>query len=128
MALPGTKAKDLKNGNHRLKLLLYGDWKVGKTYAACQFPESYFIDTERGAEQGQYIDLLKKADATKCQDVLVTKAEDGTVTHYYIAKTEASEAFGHVCQSEKAAVVTGTLKEKDGKTWIAPSTMEEKAS
>ena len=71
---------------------------------------------------------LKKADATKCQDVLVTKAEDGTVTHYYVAKTEASEAFGHVCQSEKAAVVTGTLEEKDGKTWIAPSTMEEKAS
>jgi hypothetical protein len=67
---------------------------------------------------------LKKADASKCQDVLVTKADDGKVTHYYIAKTEAAEAFGHVCQNEKPAVVTGTIEEKDGKTWISPSKMD----
>ncbi len=67
---------------------------------------------------------LKKADASKCQDILVSKADDGKVTHYYIAKTEAAEAFGHVCQSEKAAVVTGTIEEKDGKTWISPSKMD----
>ena len=70
---------------------------------------------------------LKKADASKCQDVLVTKSEDGKVDEYYIAKTDASEAFGHVCQSEKAAVVTGKVMQKDGKTWIAPSKMEEKS-
>ena len=66
---------------------------------------------------------LKKADASKCQDILVTKGDDGKVTHYYIAKTEASKAFGHVCESEKAAVVTGTIEEKDGKKWISPSKM-----
>ncbi len=66
---------------------------------------------------------LKKADASKCQDVLVTKGDDGKITHFYIAKTEASKAFGHVCQSEKAAVVTGTIEEKDGKKWISPSKM-----
>jgi hypothetical protein len=71
---------------------------------------------------------LKQADATKCQDVLVTKGEDGKVAYYYIAKTDASMAFGHVCQSEKTAVVTGAVEEKDGKKWIAPSKMEEKAS
>ncbi len=71
---------------------------------------------------------LKQADATKCQDVLVTKGEDGKVAYYYIAKTDASTAFGHVCQSEKAATVTGKVEEKDGKKWIAPSKMEEKAS
>jgi hypothetical protein len=67
---------------------------------------------------------LKKADASKCQDILVSKADDGKVTHYYIAKTEAAEAFGHVCQNEKPAVVTGTIEEKDGKTWISPSKMD----
>ena len=70
---------------------------------------------------------LKKADASKCQDVLVTKSEDGKIAEYYIEKTAAAEAFGHVCQSEKKAVVTGTTIEKDGKTWIAPSKMEEKS-
>lgn len=71
---------------------------------------------------------LKKADAQKCQDVLVTKDEAGKVTEYYIEKTDAAKAFGHVCQNQKTAVVTGTVTEKDGKKWIAPSLMEEKAS
>jgi hypothetical protein len=71
---------------------------------------------------------LKKADATKCQDVLVSKNDDGTTAEYYIEKTEAAEAFGHVCQGDKTAVVTGSVSEKDGKTWIAPSKMEEKSS
>lgn len=52
MALPGKRAKDLSDGHSRLKVLLYGDWKVGKTYASCQFPDSYYIDTEKGAVHG----------------------------------------------------------------------------
>ncbi|MCG6927341.1 MAG: hypothetical protein LJF30_18785 [Acidobacteria bacterium] len=71
---------------------------------------------------------LKKADADKCQDVLVSKDADGKVSEYYLEKTAALEAFGHVCQGEKTAVVTGTVSEKDGKTWIAPSKMEETTS
>ena len=65
---------------------------------------------------------LKKADATKCQDVVV--AADGT--QYYVAKNAVSEKFGHVCKGEKAATVTGTVTEKDGKKWIEPSKMEAK--
>ena len=70
---------------------------------------------------------LKKADAEKCQDVLVSKGEDGKVAEYYLEKTAALEAFGHVCQGEKTAVVTGKVSEKDGKTWIAPTKMEEQS-
>jgi hypothetical protein len=67
---------------------------------------------------------LKKADAEKCQDVLVTKDEAGKVSEYYIEKNEVAKAYGHTCQGEKPAVVTGTVTEKDGKKWIAATKME----
>jgi len=70
---------------------------------------------------------LKKADATKCQDVLVVKDGDKTA-EYYVEKNAVAEKFGHVCGGEKAAVVTGAVSEKDGKKWIAPSKMEETKS
>ncbi len=66
---------------------------------------------------------LKKADATKCQNVLV--AGD---TEYYVEMNDVAKKFGHVCQGEKAATVTGKVTEKDGKKWIAPSKMEENKS
>ena len=70
---------------------------------------------------------LKKADATKCQDVLVVKTGDKTA-EYYVEKNAVAEKFGHVCGGEKAAVVTGAVSEKDGKKWIAPSRMDEPKS
>jgi hypothetical protein len=62
---------------------------------------------------------LKKADATKCQDVLVSGNAE-----YYVEKNDVATKFGHVCSGEKPAVVTGTVSEKDGKKWITPSKME----
>lgn len=44
----------------RLKLLLFGKAGVGKTTAAIQFPKPYLIDTERGAENDQYVNILNK--------------------------------------------------------------------
>jgi len=62
---------------------------------------------------------LKKADATKCQDVVVANGAE-----YYVEKNDVAKKFGHTCQGEKDVTVTGTVSEKDGKKWIAPSKME----
>jgi hypothetical protein len=45
----------------RAKLFWYGPAGVGKTMAAIQFPKPYLIDTERGAENEQYVKALEKA-------------------------------------------------------------------
>lgn len=58
MALRGVKPSAIQK---RLKALFYGGAGVGKTTAAIQFPSPYLIDTERGAENDQYINLLKQS-------------------------------------------------------------------
>jgi hypothetical protein len=58
MALKGIKPKSIEK---RLKVFFYGAAGVGKTTAAIQFPSPYLIDTERGAENDQYIRALDKA-------------------------------------------------------------------
>lgn len=67
---------------------------------------------------------LQKPDAKECQDVLVVD-EKGAKAEYYLVKNEVAEKYGHVCQGEKGAVVTGTVTEKDGKAWLAATKMEQ---
>ena|SRR5260221_6837358 len=57
MSLRGVKPKSVEK---RLKAFFYGNAKVGKTTAAIQFPKPYLIDTERGAENEKYVELLEK--------------------------------------------------------------------
>jgi hypothetical protein len=70
---------------------------------------------------------LKKADAKECQDVLVVAGEKGATTDYYLVKNAVLEKFGHTCTGEKAATVTGSVSEKDGKKWLTPSKMDAKS-
>jgi len=67
---------------------------------------------------------LKKAE--KCQDVLIV-ADGDAKTEYWVVKNDVAEKFGHACQSEKPAKVTGTVAEKDGTKWITPTAMEAPA-
>lgn len=55
MVLRGKKPTAIQK---RLKAFFYGQAGAGKTYAAIQFPRPYLIDTERGAENDQYIKVL----------------------------------------------------------------------
>ena len=57
MALRGRQPEAIKK---RLKVLFFGQAGSGKTTAAIQFPKPYLIDTERGAENDEYVDILKK--------------------------------------------------------------------
>lgn len=57
MALRGKKAEAVEK---RLKVLFYGAAGVGKTTCALSFPNVYIVDTERGAENAQYVELLEK--------------------------------------------------------------------
>lgn len=57
MALRGVKPTKIEK---RLKTLFYGGAGAGKSTAAASFPKPYFIDTERGIENDQYIKLLNK--------------------------------------------------------------------
>ena len=44
----------------RLKCMFYGESKVGKTYAAIQFPKPYVIAVEDGVKNEEYLEILKK--------------------------------------------------------------------
>lgn len=57
MALRAVKPTAIEK---RLKALFYGSAGVGKSIAAASFPKPYFIDTEKGIENDQYVNLLNK--------------------------------------------------------------------
>ena len=63
----------------RLKALFYGAAGCGKTTASISFPKPYLIDTERGAENTQYTEKLKKSGGVIFQtsdfDELVTEVK-----------------------------------------------------
>ena len=68
---------------------------------------------------------LKKPDAHECQDVLLVDDGKGATTEYYITKNDVAEKAGEACTLKIPATVTGTVSEKDGKTWLTPSKIEK---
>ena len=58
MALRGVKPELIQK---RMKALFYGAAGVGKTTASISFPKVYLIDTEKGAENEQYIKRISNS-------------------------------------------------------------------
>jgi hypothetical protein len=67
MALRGKQPELIQK---RLKCLFYGVAGAGKTTAAISFPSVYLIDTEKGAENAQYLDIIKQGGGAiyQCSD------------------------------------------------------------
>ena len=68
---------------------------------------------------------LKRADAKECQDVLLVPSADAPKKEYYIAKNDVAKGAGEACTAAVKAKVTGTVAEKDGRTWLTPSKIEK---
>ncbi len=45
------------------KILIFGGAGTGKTHTLCHFPRSYFFDLERGAEEKQYVEMLRASES-----------------------------------------------------------------
>lgn len=84
MALKGKKPETIQP---RLKALFYGAAGVGKTMAACQFPQPYIIDTEGSTNKPQYVREINKAGGA----VVMTVDFDEMVTEVKSLLTEKHE-------------------------------------
>ena len=97
----------------RLKALFYGKAGVGKTTCAIQFPAPYLIDTEKGAENSQYAEILEKQNGAVYQttdfDELVTEVK-ALLTEKHDFKTLVIDPLTTIYDSllDKSALKVGT--------------------
>jgi AAA domain len=97
----------------RMKALFYGAAGSGKTTASIQFPRVYLIDTEKGADNDQYVKILDKNggaifQTTDFEELLTEVKSLLTVKHDY--KTLVIDPLTTLYNDllDKAAVKVGT--------------------
>jgi AAA domain len=116
MALRGVKPKTIEK---RLKALFYGAAGVGKTTCAIGFPKPYLIDTERGAENSKYVEILEKNGGSIFQtmdfdDLLIEIKSLLTEKHDY--KTLIIDPLTNIYNDlldKSAAQIKKTSRDKD---------------
>jgi hypothetical protein len=69
---------------------------------------------------------LKVQGLKDCQNVLMVKQEQQEV-QYWLVNNDVTKAYGEVCTAVKPVTVTGTVENKDGKNWIAPTKIEPRS-
>jgi hypothetical protein len=110
MALRGVQPSAIEK---RLKMLIYGPAGIGKTTACLQFPTPYFVDTERGAENEQYVKLLNDSGGayyfTVDPDELIAEAKS-LIAERHDYRTLVIDPLTVVYNDllDKAAVEVGT--------------------
>jgi len=103
----------------RLKALFYGKAGAGKTTAAISFPKVYYIDTEKGGQNSQYVKILKDRGAAVFQtsdfDELLQEVKT-LLTEKHEFKTLVIDPFTIMYDDlleKSAANIRATSKEKD---------------
>src|SRR6187551_3051759 len=69
------RARKPESVNKRLKMFMFGPAGVGKTTAACQFPDSYIIDCEKGTENYDKLITASKSAVFQTTDIQELLAE-----------------------------------------------------
>jgi hypothetical protein len=67
---------------------------------------------------------LHEKDRTQCQNVLVVEQGERK-KEYYVAKNEAYDKYGEVCDGTDKVRATGTVKEEKGHTWIVATEIKK---
>lgn len=110
MALRGVKPEAIEK---RLKALFYGSAGSGKTTACINFPRPYLIDTEKGATNDQYVNILKENGGAIFQtsdfDELITEVKS-LLTEKHEYKTLIIDPLTTLYNDllDKAALQVGT--------------------
>jgi hypothetical protein len=65
-----------------------------------------------------------KQDFAKCTSALVVKKGDEEKI-YYLVDNDVLDAAGKPCMDQSNAKVSGTVAEKDGKTWVTATKIEK---
>jgi hypothetical protein len=68
--------------------------------------------------------VLEMEGQSECQNVLMVK-EEGEKKMYYLAKNEAYDHIGGLCQGSITVQATGFVKEEDGRLWLVASKIEK---
>lgn len=110
MALRGIQPESVQK---RLKALFYGCAGAGKTTASIQFPRPYLIDTEKGAENDEYLKLLKKSGGAIFQSSdfdEILKEVKSLLTEEHTYKTLVIDPFTIIYNDllDKSAIKNGT--------------------
>jgi hypothetical protein len=69
---------------------------------------------------------LKDKDFSKCQTVLIVK-ENGKEVKYYFDKDSEKKHHSDFCKGKTEVTVKGKVTEKDGKKWVAVSSVTKKS-
>lgn len=121
------RAKKPEVQPNRLRALIYGDKGVGKTHLACQFPYSYFIDTEGVDKYKKFVTMLREnnsdmATIYELNDIISEIKTLMTVDHDYKTLIIDSVTFPYAFLAQTEAerlIAKNTDKAKEGTEYSA---------